>query len=447
MKDYRQLIKELPSKTIVLACGKFNPPTIGHELLIKAVKSLAEQKNASYAIYASDLSDAKKNPLIVEKKVQYLNLLFPNTHFSTYSDNINETVSKLKETYRKVIVVTSADKVASLKKSLKEATVILAMDKDPDSEDTTRTYAVKGLYEEFKKNLPSAIREIDSRRLMNDLRVGSGLEPIKEEIKLVKDNLREQYFRGEIFNVGEHVESDGQEYEIVKRGSNHLLLKESTGKLVSKWIQNVKLIETDMQKKKLKSFRTIAETYDHHHEEAMQHKDNAEKSKTAGNMGGYHAHMVNHHDSMGRWHESKGRHSSAEHEWEKAEQHHGEGLKQPYVSESVIKEETKIEHHADHKLIDHGHAVQIKIGKEHHSKIGKLQDGQRHSFKEKDGENHWVAVKRGDRLHFLPNHLDTQTMSSMSCHIGAADWNGPSGAAPQDGRQPFDPMSSSNADV
>ena len=243
MKDYRQLIKELPSKTIVLACGKFNPPTIGHELLIKAVKSLAEQKNASYAIYASDISDAKKNPLIVEKKLQYLNLLFPNTQFTTYSDNLSEVVSKLKETYRNVIVVTSSDKVASMKKSLKEATVISAMDKDPDSEDTTRSYAVKGLYEEFKKNLPSAIRDIDSRRLMNDLRVGSGLDPIKEEIKLVKDELREQYFRGEIFNIGEQVEADGKQYEIVKRGSNHLLLKESTGNLVSKWIQNVKLVD------------------------------------------------------------------------------------------------------------------------------------------------------------------------------------------------------------
>jgi predicted SpoU family rRNA methylase len=256
MKDYRQLIKELPSKTIVLACAKFNPPTIGHELLIKAVKSLAEQKNASYAIYASDISDAKKNPLIVEKKMQYLNLLFPNTSFSTYSDNINEVVSKLKETYRNVIVVTSVDKVASLKKSLKEATVISAMDTDPDAEDITRNFAVKGLYEEFKKNLPSAIRDIDSRRLMNDLRVGSGVDPVKEEIKLVKDELREQYFRGEIFNVGEQVEADGQQYEIIKRGSNHLLLKESTGKLVSKWIQNVKLVEKKTEKKKLKSFKS-----------------------------------------------------------------------------------------------------------------------------------------------------------------------------------------------
>jgi hypothetical protein len=118
------------------------------------------------------------------------------------------------------------------------------------------------LYEEFKNNLPSAIRDIDSRRLMNDIRVGSGLEPIKEEIKLVKDELREQYFRGEIFNVGEQVEADGQQYEIVKRGSNHLLLKESTGKLISKWIQNVTLVEKKVEKKKLKSFKSTVRNLD-----------------------------------------------------------------------------------------------------------------------------------------------------------------------------------------
>jgi hypothetical protein len=97
---------------------------------------------------------------------------------------------------------------------------------------------------------------------MNDIRIGSGLESIKEEIKLVKDELREQYFRGEIFNVGEQVEADGEEYEIVKRGSNHLLLKESTGKLVSKWIQNVKLVEKKVEKKKLKSFKSTVRNTD-----------------------------------------------------------------------------------------------------------------------------------------------------------------------------------------
>jgi hypothetical protein len=78
---------------------------------------------------------------------------------------------------------------------------------------------------------------------MNDVRIGLGLEPVKENLILVKDKLREQYFRGEIFNEGDIVESNGDLFTIVKRGSNHLLLKEQSGNLVSKWIQDVKPTE------------------------------------------------------------------------------------------------------------------------------------------------------------------------------------------------------------
>jgi hypothetical protein len=78
---------------------------------------------------------------------------------------------------------------------------------------------------------------------MNDIRHAMGYEAIKEQINLVKDDLREQYFKGEIFNVGDIVESDDELYEIVKRGSNHLLLKEQSGNLISKWIQDVAMTE------------------------------------------------------------------------------------------------------------------------------------------------------------------------------------------------------------
>ena len=258
MKDYRQFLKQLPSKTVVLACGKFNPPTLAHEMVIKTVKKLAESKGADHVIYASNISDAKKNPLLAEKKLQYLDLVFPKTNFVESGDNIAEIIKTLRENYKNIIVVTSADKVQSLKKYRVETVAI--GDKDPDSEDSVRSLAAKGLYEEFKKNLPTSIRELDSRRLMNDIRVGSGLEPIKEQINLVKDDLREQYFRGEIFNVGDIVEHGGAEYEIIKRGSNHLLLKDETGKLVSKWIQEVKQVSKTKFKFKNADKSVAAET-------------------------------------------------------------------------------------------------------------------------------------------------------------------------------------------
>jgi len=263
MKDYRQLIKELPSKTVVMAFGRFNPPTIGHELLVKAVKKLAQQKNADHVIYASRSQDAKKNPLSVDKKVKYLNLMFRNTHFAAANEHVRtfiEAAKELNKKYKNIVMVAGSDRVPEFKRLLNQYNgkefnfdtieVISAGERDPDADDATgmsaskmRALAVKGNYAEFKHGLPSTVRDIDGRRLMNDIREGMGLESIKEQIVLVKDELREKYFRGEIFNEGDIVESNGEKYTIVKRGSNHLLLKEQSGALVSKWIQDVQPTE------------------------------------------------------------------------------------------------------------------------------------------------------------------------------------------------------------
>ena len=271
MKDYKQLIKELPSKSVVFAFGRFNPPTIGHELLVKAVKKLAQQKKADHVIYASKSQDAKKNPLSVDKKVSYLKLMFKGTNFAAANEEVRtfiEAAKQLNKKYKNIVMVAGSDRVPEFKRLLntyngKEFNfdtieVISAGERDPDADDATgmsaskmRAIAVKGNYAEFKKGLPSTVREIDGKRLMNDIRDGMGLEPIKEQIVLVKDEIREQYFRGEIFNEGDIVESAGQKYTIVKRGSNHLLLKESTGKLVSKWIQDVKPTEEKQMNEEL----------------------------------------------------------------------------------------------------------------------------------------------------------------------------------------------------
>jgi nicotinic acid mononucleotide adenylyltransferase len=263
MKKYSQFLKELPNKTVVFAFGRFNPPTTGHELLIKAVKKLAATHKADHAIYASKTQDSKKNPLTVDKKVHYLNLMFPGTHFVAANEQERtfiEAVKNLNKKYKSLIMVAGSDRVPEYEKILTKyngkdfhydtVQVISAGERDPDADDATgmsaskmRAAASKGDYSHFKQGLPSTMRDIDGRRLMNDVRMGMGLESIKEQINLVKNDLREQYFRGEIFNIGDIVEANGQSYEIVKRGSNHLLLKEQSGKLVSKWIQDVSMAE------------------------------------------------------------------------------------------------------------------------------------------------------------------------------------------------------------
>ena len=265
MKNYRQLIKELPSKTVVFAFGRFNPPTIGHELLVRAVRKLAQQRKADHVIYASASHDAKKNPLDVTKKVGYLRLMFPNTNFMAAGGDERtfiEAAKALNKRYKNIIMIAGSDRVPAFKKLLNDYNgkdfkfdtieVVSAGERDPDADDATgmsaskmRTLATKGDYNQFKRGLPTTIRDIDGRRLMNDIRQGMGLEVVKEQIKLVKDDLREQYFRGEIFKLDDIVESAGAVFKIVKRGSNHLLLKDETGTLVSKWIQDVTQTEKE----------------------------------------------------------------------------------------------------------------------------------------------------------------------------------------------------------
>lgn len=260
MKTYRSLMESLPSKTVVFAFGRFNPPTTGHQLLVQFVKKLAKQNRADHVIYASRSQDAKKNPLTVDRKIHYLNLMFPGTNFIGASENVRtfiEAAKELNKKYKNLIMVAGSDRVPEYKRILEKyngsefhfdsVQVISAGERDPDADDASgmsaskmRALATKGDFAGFRKGLPSSMREIDARRLMNDVRDGMGLEAIKEQIVINRDALREQYFKGEIFNVGDIVESvNGEKYTIVKRGTNHLLVKDDGNVIHSKWIHEV----------------------------------------------------------------------------------------------------------------------------------------------------------------------------------------------------------------
>jgi hypothetical protein len=247
MKNYKELLSELPSKSVVFTCGRFNPPNVGHELEIKVVRKLASQRKADHFIFVSSVQDAKKNPLEISKKMQYLGSLFPNTKFVHKEI---DTIGSVLKKYKSVTLVTPTDNVEYYKKALKkvgitDVEIVKAGDTCPDEDDKLLKLASKGEFVSFKNSLPTTVRELDGKRLMNDIRIGLNLEPIREQINLVKDDLREQYFRGEIFNEGDIVESDNTVYKIIKRGSNHLLLQNEAGLKVSKWIQDVQLTERE----------------------------------------------------------------------------------------------------------------------------------------------------------------------------------------------------------
>ena len=76
-----QFIKEQTNQRHgVLAFGRMNPPTVGHEKLVDKVHEIAKKHDAIHAVVLSHSQDAKKNPLDVETKVKHAKKAFPNTN-------------------------------------------------------------------------------------------------------------------------------------------------------------------------------------------------------------------------------------------------------------------------------------------------------------------------------------------------------------------------------
>lgn len=255
MKNYRQLLKELPANKVVFTFGRFQPATVGAELLFKVVKKVASVQKADYVVYVSSIQDKKKNPLSVDRKIHYLNLMFKDTNFvPTTAKNPIEIAKLLNKKYKNLVMVVGNDQEEYITKLLntnngKEyhydtINIISTGERDTDSDDASgitsskmRTYASKGDYVSFKKGLLNTLRDIDGKLLMNEIRTGMGLDTVKEQIKFDVDTIREQFFRKEIFNIGDLVESSGIQYEILDRGSNYLTVVDSEGNTSKKWIQ------------------------------------------------------------------------------------------------------------------------------------------------------------------------------------------------------------------
>ena len=102
MKNYRQLIRELPSKTVVMTVGSFNPPTAVNEMTFKLVKKLVESHNAEHVIFITE----NKNELPVDRKIHFLNLMFKDLNFVALSEEyVSEEISALKRKYKNIVVV------------------------------------------------------------------------------------------------------------------------------------------------------------------------------------------------------------------------------------------------------------------------------------------------------------------------------------------------------
>ena len=168
----------------VLAFGRMNPPTTGHEKFIKKTHDIAKKVGGKAHVVASHSEGNSKNPIPQKKKIQYLKkVAHPDVHVSGSSKDspsILHHASKLHAAgHQHLHVVAGGDRKEEFHKTLhkyngksgahghynfKSITVHSAGQRDPDSHDTKgvsgtkmREHAHNNDHESFKKGLPKAL--------------------------------------------------------------------------------------------------------------------------------------------------------------------------------------------------------------------------------------------------------------------------------------------------
>lgn len=161
--------KQSGHKVVAFTFGRFNPPTIGHELLINKVKQFAAGND--YYIFPSHSVDKKKNPLTSEQKVKFMKEMYPNHKDAIiYDVQIRDAIKALKwledKGYTDAIFVVGSDRVPAfqfIKKyngkdyNMNTIEIVSAGERDPDADDVSGMSASKMRKAVAEKDMPTFI--------------------------------------------------------------------------------------------------------------------------------------------------------------------------------------------------------------------------------------------------------------------------------------------------
>jgi len=255
------------SETLTLAFGRFNPPTVGHEKLLKMASKTAA--GGDLKIYPSRTQDAKKNPLDPDMKVSYMRKMFPDFEKNIVNDEEMRSIFNVLQAadgeYKNVTIIVGSDRQAEFENlatkyngelyNFDEIRVVSAGVRDADAEGVEGMSASKMRkavadddFESFKRGVPASVKDADAQALFDAVRTGMGVKKKKVTAEMWEiaprydaRGLREQFVNGLIFNIGDIVESlnTGLIGKIIRRGTNHLICVTEEDHMFKSWIRDV----------------------------------------------------------------------------------------------------------------------------------------------------------------------------------------------------------------
>ena len=256
------------TSTLTVVFGRFNPPTVGHEKLLKSADRMAEGDD--FKVYPSRTQDPKKNPLDADMKVSYMKKMF-----SDYKENIvndpnmrsifDVLVAANEDGYDNINIVVGADRQAEFENLAQKYNgelyefnlirVISAGARDSEAEGVEgmsaskmRKAVVEDDFASFRRGTPKTLDDGDTQALFNAVRSGMKIKKKKDVAEMWQiapkfdhKGLREQYVNDKIYRIGDIVENlnTGLIGRIIRRGTNHLICLTKEDYMFKSWIRDV----------------------------------------------------------------------------------------------------------------------------------------------------------------------------------------------------------------
>ena len=195
--DTEPTLDEAAKGTAVVAWGRMNPITSGHEKLVKKVITVAKAEKGMPHIFLTHSYDAKKNPLSYENKIKYAQKAFGTIVKKSNAKTIFQLMKQLETRFNRVILVAGSDRVTEFDTTLNkyngkeykfdEIKVVSAGQRDEEADDVSgisgtkmRGYAATDI-KKFTTNLPKRLKG-DAEDIASLVRKGMNMSESEEVI-------------------------------------------------------------------------------------------------------------------------------------------------------------------------------------------------------------------------------------------------------------------------
>lgn len=191
------------SKRIVIAFGRFNPPTTGHKALLDYGQELAKKERADFVVFPTLTEDKATDPLPFFVKLSYLRALWPTVTFNGNQKirTIVDALRMISRRYREATLVVGSDRANDFERlrkyivpkrrratdiALTRFTVAAVKGlRDADSDDVEgmsaskmRRYAIENDFASFREGVPTTNDRL-AERLFTSVRRYMGIKESK----------------------------------------------------------------------------------------------------------------------------------------------------------------------------------------------------------------------------------------------------------------------------